>query len=96
MTRDELFGILKSIFHPANLINQIDAVFSLVNENTANLNIMQGQVKECEDKIFHWLGLFDSQVDDEGRQNICNSVTLDFVVDPNMVQLANPNNDKIF
>lgn len=96
MNRSDFFEVLKGLFGPLNFISQTDATFALVNVNTDKLTVMQDQIKDCEDKIFHWLGTFDSQVDEEGRQNICNSVTFDFVVDPNMVQLANPNNDKIF
>lgn len=49
-----------------------------------------------EDKIFTWLGRFDSQKDDEGRQEIINTISLEVEIDPSMIALTNPNNDKLY
>src|SRR5215469_15180892 len=95
MTRDQFFEILKGLFHPQIFISPTDAAYSLINQNAAALAEMSKQIKTQEDKIFTWLGKFDSQQDDEGRQKIVNTVSMDVEIDPNMVALANPNNNKV-
>ena len=96
MTRDQFFEILKGLFHPQILISPTDAAYSLINQNTAALEKMNQQIKIQEDKIFTWLGKFDSQQDDEGRQKIINTVSMHVEIDPSMIALANPNNDKVY
>ena len=96
MTRDQFFEILKGLFHPQIFINPTDAAYSLINQNTAALEEMSKQIKIQEDKIFTWLGKFDSQKDDEGRQSIVNTVSMDVEIDPTMIALANPNNEKVY
>lgn len=96
MTRDQFFEILKGLFHPQIFISPTDAAYALINQNTAALSEMSKQIKTQEDKIFTWLGKFDSQKDDEGRQKIINTVSMDVEIDPSMIALANPNNDKVY
>jgi len=96
MTRDEFINILKGLFHPRLFISPEDAAYALINQNEASLEDMRSKIKAQEDKIFTWLGRFDSQKDDEGRQKIINTVSLEVEIEPSMIALANPNNDKVY
>jgi len=96
MTRDQFFEILKGLFHPQIFISQTDAIYAVINQNTAALEEMSKQIKMQEDKIFTWLGKFDAQKDDEGRQKIINTVSMEVEIDPSMIALSNPNNDKVY
>lgn len=96
MTRDEFINILKGLFHPRLFISPEDAAYALINQNEASLEDMRSKIKAQEDKIFTWLGKFDSQKDDEGRQKIINTVSIEVEIDPSMIALANPNNDKVY
>ena len=96
MTRDEFINILKGLFHPRLFIGPEDAAYALINQNETALEEMRNMIKTQEDKIFTWLGKFDSQKDDEGRQKIINTVSMDVEIDPSMIALANPNNDKVY
>ena len=96
MTSDEFINILKGLFHPRLFISPEDAAYALINQNETALEEMRNMIKTQEDKIFTWLGKFDSQKDDEGRQKIINTVSMDVEIDPSMIALANPNNDKVY
>lgn len=96
MTRDEFINILKGLFHPRLFISPEDAAYALINQNETALEEMRNMIKKQEDKIFTWLGKFDSQKDDEGRQKIINTVSMDVEIDPIMIALSNPNNDKVY
>ena len=96
MTRDEFINILKGLFHPRLFISPEDAAYALINQNETALEEIRNMIKTQEDKIFTWLGKFDSQKDDEGRQKIINTVSMDVEIDPSMIALANPNNDKVY
>lgn len=96
MTRDEFINILKGLFHPRLFISPEDAAYALINQNETALEEMRNMIKTQEDKIFTWLGKFDSQKDDEGRQKIINTVSMDVEIDPIMIALSNPNNDKVY
>lgn len=96
MTRDEFINILKGLFHPRLFISPEDAAYALINQNETALEEMRNMIKTQEDKIFTWLGKFDSQKDDEGRQKIINTVSMDVEIDPSMITLANPNNHKLY
>lgn len=96
MTRDEFIDILKGLFHPRLFISPEDGAYALINQNETSLEDMRNKIKMQEDKIFTWLGRFDSQKDDEGRQEIINTISLEVEIDPSMIALANPNNDKLY
>ena len=96
MTRDEFINILKGLFHPRLFISPEDAAYALINQNETALEEMRNMIKTQEDKIFTWLGKFDSQKDNEGRQKIINTVSMDIEIDPSMIAVANPNNHKLY
>lgn len=96
MTRAEFFNILKGLFHPRLFINPDEAAYALINQNETALEEMRNKIKMQEDKLFTWLGKFDSQKDDAGRQHIINTVSLDVEIDLSMIAIANPNNEKAY
>lgn len=96
MDREELFRRLIGLFSPAIYINPNAAIFSIANQNNEKIANIVAMIKESEDKIFTILGQYDSQTDDEGRQNVVNNVSMNVVIDPAMILIANPNGAKIF
>lgn len=94
--RDDFFTTLKGMFHPNRYLVLSDVILALLTQNQTKLDTFNQIVNDCEDKIYHWLGTYDSKTTDEDRTGVLNSVCQDFVVDPNMVLLANPDNTPIF